>query len=415
MPGTLGALRVMTMTSAPRFYSVYAASGGKYLPVVYLFALYPVGDNGDILALDERRLNRQYSDIYDLKPIRLARPGENIIARASIDYRRGKWPDILYIGHSEPMAGAWCVSRRVYEALESENVKSYHIFPVEPEAKRPGSGLPKGRHMPEYLALLSDQGLKVELIYSDVTPKRDPRLAPMSRKFKRSIAKEDTWKGFDLFQTGAGQTCCTRRIVELAREHRWTNFEFKPLDVRRDMPTEGIDYLGEPWPPESWYPPSPSEGKTVEPWVEAYMEQTRKAHEEARNPQHAAKTKRLSRKAREKAWNERQRPNRALMYDLAAEAVPLFIDILQHSKDEVDRSIAARMLLTLAQHTRIDTNVLAELVLPVFEHSLRKGETGFGHATIALDSYIEVPKDILDLAHKATGKPPMIMPAEWRK
>ena len=57
-------------------------------------------------------------------------------------------------------------------------------------------------------------------------------------------------------------------MLQLARENRWTNFVFNPIDVIQDHARlwEGIDYLGENWPPQ-WYPTRPSAGKTLDQWI----------------------------------------------------------------------------------------------------------------------------------------------------
>lgn len=401
------------MAVESKFFSIDARLGGEHRPEVYLSALYPEGDNADIVAFDEERLHKEYASVYRLKPFRLARTDEKIVARASVDYQKGKWCDILYIAHSNPMGnGVLCVSRRVYDALKSEGIQAYRAFYVEPEGKKPGSGLPKDKQMPEYVALLPDPGIEIETEYIDVTPKRDPRLTRSNRKVKRFVPIENSWEGFDLFRVNNNKTCCcTRRIVELARQHQWTNFEFKPLDVRRDMPTEGINYLAEQWPPESWYPRPPSEGKTVEEWVDAYMKRARNEIEQARNPESGKNNSRLSTKAKGKTWwKERQRPRNAIVSDLATESVPIFVDILRHG-DELDRHIAAHMLSSLASHTRIDLAVLEQEVLPVFVRRLQQsGRKAPAQSIIVLSSYIEIDPEILDLAHKTTGKPPLQPP-----
>jgi hypothetical protein len=384
----------------PQFFDIRGDKAGEYLPEVYLFALYPAGENGDILALDQEQLNRDYAHTDELKPVRLPAPNEQIVAKALVSYRKGKWTDVLWIGHSKPMEHALCVSRRVYDVCKAANVQSYRAFPVEPAAPRSGDGLPQGINMPEYIALLPDRGLEVRTSeYFNVTPRRSPFVNSNVRRSKRLIPIPETWKGYDLFRLQEGGTCCTWRVVELARKHHWTNCEFKPLDVRRDMPSEGIDYLGDAWPPEAWYPRPPSEGKTVEQWVNEYMNH-------ARNPLPAREAMGLS----AQAIKEHQRARNAIVYDLAAESLPLFVDIVRKG-DERDQRISAQMLLNLTAHTRVDTDILANDVLPVFDHNLRQGEPGIGHLIIALNSFIAVPSGTMDLAQKATGKPLMIMPA----
>jgi hypothetical protein len=55
----------------------------------------------------------------------------------------------------------------------------------------------------------------------------------------------------------------------LARENRWTNFYFNPMDASREhaeVGWRGVDYLGEKWPPK-WYPDPPDKGKSLEEWL----------------------------------------------------------------------------------------------------------------------------------------------------
>lgn len=364
------------------------------------------GEDGALLSLSEKALTRPYAPTCEWIPQRLPHEGEEINCHAWFENARKRWPDALSVGGAIQL-----VSRRVYKTFESEGLASYRVLPLEPAPRH--SGLPKGMEMPAYVALLHNPGLEIEWEYLDVTPNRNPRLRLMNRRWKGWVPKEDVWKGFDLFRVEDGPACCTRRIIELARQHNWTNFEFKPLEVRRDMPTEGIDYLGKHWPPKSWYPLSPSEGKSVDEWVHSYMVQARKAYDHTRDPVFGGKPARRSAKAREREWKEQQRPRNAIVFDLAAESVPLFVDIAC-TGDERDQRIAADMILELAEHTRIDTGILKDIVLPIFARSLRQGGRGFGHSAMALNSYVEVPKDVLDLAHKATGKPPLIMPNEFR-
>lgn len=92
---------------------------------------------------------------------------------------------------------------------------------------------------------------------------------PQARRF---VPRHETWDGADVFSirnSPNSMLFCTRRVLELARRDRWTNFRFEPMDVVRDHATQwgGIDYLGPTWPPEIWYPPSPSEGTTLAEWL----------------------------------------------------------------------------------------------------------------------------------------------------
>jgi len=65
---------------------------------------------------------------------------------------------------------------------------------------------------------------------------------------------------------------CTRRVLEVARENRWTNARFVPVDAphrNREWHSRWcIDYLGDQWPPSEWYPPLPSHGRSLEGWID---------------------------------------------------------------------------------------------------------------------------------------------------
>jgi hypothetical protein len=104
-----------------------------------------------------------------------------------------------------------------------------------------------------------------------------------------------------------------------------------------------------------------------------------------------------------------ERARDAIVFDLANEAVPLFVNIAR-SSDERNQFIAAQMLFALAKYTRIEASILNDLVLPVFVRALMRGKTELGHSMISLNSYIEVPSDVLELAQKAAGKLPTILP-----
>ena len=54
----------------------------------------------------------------------------------------------------------------------------------------------------------------------------------------------------------------------MARQQRWTNFHFVPINVVKPRFTRWleVDYLGEQWPPQ-WYPERASLGKSPEEWV----------------------------------------------------------------------------------------------------------------------------------------------------
>jgi hypothetical protein len=57
----------------------------------------------------------------------------------------------------------------------------------------------------------------------------------------------DTANGMLVF----GMILCSRRVVEIARDEGWTNFNFSPVDR---LGTCIGDFRERPWPPEQWYP-----------------------------------------------------------------------------------------------------------------------------------------------------------------
>ena len=87
----------------------------------------------------------------------------------------------------------------------------------------------------------------------------------------RVVPDEDTWDGSDLFimrdYPMGHAVFCTERILLLARERRWSNCRFEPVDTSRHQSVgwDGIDYLGTRWPPQ-WYPKPASEGMSPKEW-----------------------------------------------------------------------------------------------------------------------------------------------------
>lgn len=92
---------------------------------------------------------------------------------------------------------------------------------------------------------------------------------------KTLFADPDTWDGSDLAVDQAGANFyCSLDFVERARTDRWTGFSFWPADLPyEELPVwDGIDYLGEVWPPRRWYPPDPAAFSGVTDWVAAFDE-----------------------------------------------------------------------------------------------------------------------------------------------
>jgi hypothetical protein len=135
---------------------------------------------------------------------------------------------------------------------------------------------------PTYYYLEITGGVDIDLVASKAKVDRvcDQCLLHYAngRQWNRTaVPREDTWDGCDLVEVRnypvAGEFC-TERVLLLAREHRWTNFRFLPMDVimRHTFGWKGIDYRGRKWPPKEWYPPRPSRDHTLEEWIERFKE-----------------------------------------------------------------------------------------------------------------------------------------------
>lgn len=189
-----------------------------------------------------------------------------------------RWADIIGAG-SGPMAGpAFMVSDRVVEAMRASGVRDFEAFPVT-ISQVIGTKLKKSNR-PDYFYLQIQPGLAVE--YAAVTGQPDvcSTCGRMRGAFEVSKLhpRVETWSGADLFDglNGTGPFC-TEKVIRMAREFRWTNFEFNPIDILREswrVPStwNGINYLGKKWPPQ-WYPDRPSFGKSLDEWLEEYFQE----------------------------------------------------------------------------------------------------------------------------------------------
>lgn len=88
---------------------------------------------------------------------------------------------------------------------------------------------------------------------------KDPRIAEIQgrREYGRHSYRHVPplhWSAPDFFNIGSkkffGAIHCTLPFVELAREQRWGNIYFQPLDGLGDAAKE---YRSRPWPPSEWY------------------------------------------------------------------------------------------------------------------------------------------------------------------
>ncbi|MBX9788588.1 MAG: HEAT repeat domain-containing protein [Pirellulales bacterium] len=192
-----------------------------------------------------------------------------------------EWSDV--IGTSGNTVG-FLISERVLSGLRDAGIDSFEYFEVEIAEVRSQRlrVLPQPRYYyisptgrididpvrTEFkLRVLGTCGECARLLFESIPPELSPdRWIP-----DRWIPKLDTWDGSHLLQFGnisGSDVLCTERVLLLAREHRWTNFRFQPVDIsRRDsIRWRGIDYLGKKWPPD-WYPAPASQGKNAAEWA----------------------------------------------------------------------------------------------------------------------------------------------------
>lgn len=188
------------------------------------------------------------------------------VARCSA---KNKWPDCLTPQFSHlPLI----ISERVAGTLKREGVAGLSLVEVTATTRSP---LGDGRRYfiaepvappPDIAFRLYEQTEegRLSFILECCDRKNDPRYleyinnAPVLPRVRR-ICKQANFSA-DFMQVpetesgtlGFGVFLCTRRIVELARKEKWTNFSFTPIDSLGSMWGDALD---SPWPPELWYPP----------------------------------------------------------------------------------------------------------------------------------------------------------------
>lgn len=179
------------------------------------------------------------------------------------------WSDCIGNGATNHLI----LSERVIETWHKEGIQGFDAQPVviaESKSKKL-----KIAEAPRYYYINISGRMSIDLQAS-----RDARVDVCQHCFQsenraphpmvKYVPREKTWDGSDIFgiqniRSGWGRFC-SLRIIELAREHRWTNFRFIPMDalIRHTIPWRGVDYLGRKWPPKEWYHPAPSAGRTLE-------------------------------------------------------------------------------------------------------------------------------------------------------
>jgi len=161
------------------------------------------------------------------------------------------WPD--HIGGGFTMPGFY-VSERVKKSLDKEGVKYDKAFPASVWMHELPPAL-KNVPPPKYYWLYPLTGVEIDLTASGfVNIRRSPttgllygdlpdRLDPCSLKEVAFV--DGSWTGADLFVSSRSPSriFCTRRIIDLASKHRWTNFKFVPIEHVYDRPFHpGIPY-----------------------------------------------------------------------------------------------------------------------------------------------------------------------------
>lgn len=167
-----------------------------------------------------------------------------------------QWSDIVGAGSARP---PFMISQRVIDTLHEANVTGFEQHSVRITDIK--SAKLRIISPPQYYYLNIDGHMDIDLEASEV---KVALLCPVcfaSEKRsqpERFVPLAETWDGSDVFilrNFPSGLIFCTRKVLELARQHSWTNFRFQPMNVLQHdaMSWKGIDYLGKKWPPQ-WYP-----------------------------------------------------------------------------------------------------------------------------------------------------------------
>jgi hypothetical protein len=182
-------------------------------------------------------------------------------------YKANAWPDCLNA------IGVWrgiVVSERVVEKLRRIGIISFGASVLE-VMKITSDGL-SSICPPRYLHILAEPGIQVQIV------------AGRDETDERWLLKMEKWSGADVVATqppNDDRVFCTRRVIELARSERWSNFRFNPSDMtfEEGHGFDGIDYLGSDWPPAQWYS-GPSQRSPSE-WLKILVGEDQKASYQA--------------------------------------------------------------------------------------------------------------------------------------
>lgn len=257
--------------------------------------------------------------------------------RADVDDPARQWPDALGASNAP-----FLLSGAVACVLKEEGVNGFIAHPVELE-------IPKRIRVPApppqyyYLDITGRMDIDLEASGIKVAGNCPVCFQGGSRSGgERYVPIVDTWDGSDIFTLRnypSGFAFCTRKVLELARRHRWTNFRFDPMDAegKYALCGSGIDYLGKQWPPAKWYPGPANEGKSLEQWLEQFQSSN----------------------------GDRSYAAYRALLEIGSPAMPGLIPLLQHHEERVRRE-AAFILLVIHRTNPLADNALAlaKSVLP---------------------------------------------------
>jgi len=204
---------------------------------------------------------------------------------ADVEVQDGaKWTD--RIGGDGAGRARLIISDRVLEGLLEYGITGFRAYPVS--FSKISSARLRKLSRPNYHILTVEQGIEFEQSFRADIP--NEWLCPNCKALKREAPQEyrdfiyneiqwqrrltpilNSWSGLDIFRghNGPAGFYCSEKVLELAHERGWTNFRFNMIDAttRHTAWWAGIDYLSKAWPPERWYPPAPSDGKTMVEWL----------------------------------------------------------------------------------------------------------------------------------------------------
>ena len=169
---------------------------------------------------------------------------------------RKRWPDAFGINNYTGCV----VAERVVSTLIDNGV-DVGVGPVEFEFMEEGGIAP-----PNYYYLVPKPGLALDLAAGGIILENYCPRCGLPRKTtylqhqgtNKFVPLVDTWTGLDIFKftnLPHKACCCSLRILELARQHKWSNFSFHSLRINRPTGAEAgpynIDYKSRTnWPPQ---------------------------------------------------------------------------------------------------------------------------------------------------------------------